>query len=358
MCHFEQENWNKAIEALQLVGTFVDSESDNVQFMEAGHRLYLKVEDTDIPILLRLGHTINAQITTSAGDQETITCVPLSREGEIVIGSIPTEIGTVKDDQIGDHVLQVRGGDRIKATYLDDNTMDGEHNVPRSSETTVVSTGSVSFTLGTFEGKAAAAFIRQPLFVSVHDADLDVSANADPAQVTLISRYKKQDEVATGADSLGGGIDVDRLLANEQEKDQYEIRDKVTITLAERGEEPVHTGVFGGSASLISHSQGDTADMSDDRLECLIDDEIIAQYTDELHIGGDHDVTRVATITVLGEFDSSPRPTQNVVPDALVKARKNLVEGNAFLELAKIFRDMGLMDGAKEKASEGIQRLE
>lgn len=356
MCHFEQENWNKAIEALQLVGTFVDTESENVQFMEAGHRLYLKVQDTDLPILMRLGRTINAEITTSAGDRETVTCVPLSRDGEVVIGSIPTDIGQPQDNQIGDHILQVRGGDTITATYRDDNTQEGEHNVPRLSETRVVSSGTITFTLGTFDGKAAAAFIGQPLFVSVHDADLDVTPDADPASVTLISRYKEKDEEEEP--TVGGGIDVDRLLAGSEEEEEYIIRDKVTFTLSERGDAPVHTGDFGGSVELITHNANQPADLSDNRLACVIDDQIIAQYTDELHLGGDHSETRTAAIHVLGEFDSSPRPTQNVVPDALVKARKNLVEGSAFLELAKIFRDMGLMEGAAEKGSEGIDRLD
>ncbi|MFW5893670.1 MAG: tetratricopeptide repeat protein, partial [Verrucomicrobiota bacterium] len=354
MCHFEQENWNKAIEALQLVGTFVDTDSANVEFMEAGQRMYVKVQDTDLPILIKLGKTIDVDIETSAGDRETITCVPLGRNGETVIGSVPTEIGLPNDDQIGDNILQVRGGDTISATYMDENTEEGEHNVPRLSETRVVSTGSLRYTLGTNEGQADAAFIGQPLFLFLHDADLDVSPNADSATVTLISRYQKRDDEDDGDDD----IDLDSLLAGTEEEEEWIIRDKVTLRLSEAGEKPVHTGNFIGSVDLITSPGNENADQTDNRLECMIDDQILAQYTDELHLGGEHSETRTATIQVVGEFDNSPRPTQNVVPDAMVKARKNLVEGSAFLELTKIFRDMGLMDGAEEKGEQGLERLD
>lgn len=355
MCHFEQENWNKAVEALQLVGTFVDTDSANVEFMEAGQRMYVKVQDTDLPILIKLGQTIDVEIETSAGDSETITCVPLGRDGETVIGSIPTEIGQATDDEIGDSVLQVRGGDTISATYVDKNTEEGEANVSRLSETQVVSTGSVRYTLGTNEGQATAAFIGQPLFVAVHDADLDDSPNADSAEVTLISRYKEREDEDDNDDD---DIDLDRLLAGEEDEEEWAIRDKVTIRLSETGDEPVHTGEFIGEVELIASPGNEAADQTDDRLECMIDDQVLAQYTDELHLGGDHSETRTAEIEVVGEFDNSPRPTQNVVPDAMVKARKNLVEGSAFLELAKIFSDMGLMEGAEEKGDQGIERLD
>ena len=355
MCHFEQENWNKAIEALELVGTFVDAASDNVQYMEAGHRLYLKIEDTDIPVLLRLGENVNVELSTDAGDREVVTCIPLSREGEVVIGSIPTDIGKPGPEQTGDGILQIRGGDRITARYVDNNTYEGQHNVARLSETRVVSTADVSFTLGTFDGQAVAAFLGQELYFTVRDADLDVSPAADPAEVKVFSRYRVEEEEAS--DSLSG-IDVEKLLAADTDEVKYEIRDEATLKLAELGDsEPVHTGRFGGKVALVRYMGGEEPDQTDEFLACEIGDEVLVQYTDELHIGGETPETRMASIEVVGEIDSSPKPTQNIVSDAVIKARKNLVEGQAFLELARIFQAMGLMDGAAEKGNEGIERL-
>jgi TolA-binding protein len=42
--------------------------------------------------------------------------------------------------------------------------------------------------------------------------------------------------------------------------------------------------------------------------------------------------------------------------DPLVRSKKNLVESAAYLELARIFRSMGLLKGAKEKVVEGVMR--
>lgn len=44
--------------------------------------------------------------------------------------------------------------------------------------------------------------------------------------------------------------------------------------------------------------------------------------------------------------------------DPVLKARKQVIEAEAFLELARIFKDMGLTDGARAKAAEGLERVE
>jgi TolA-binding protein len=63
-------------------------------------------------------------------------------------------------------------------------------------------------------------------------------------------------------------------------------------------------------------------------------------------------------LPVIGEIDNVPKVTQSVVTDPVVKARKNVVEGTAYLELARIFQSMGLSKGAKEKAAEGLARVD
>jgi TolA-binding protein len=60
----------------------------------------------------------------------------------------------------------------------------------------------------------------------------------------------------------------------------------------------------------------------------------------------------------MGEIDSRPRATQNVVPDPVIRAKKEIVEATAYLELAKIFKSMGLAKGAKEKSAEGLDRVD
>ncbi|MDP7249015.1 MAG: tetratricopeptide repeat protein [Planctomycetota bacterium] len=357
MCHFMQKNWNKAIESLSLVGTFVDPESDSIKYIEAGHRYYIKINDADLPILKKLGRNITVEITTEGGDREVVPCTPLSSKGETYIASIATRVASASPETHNDATIQILGGDTLTVVYMDDNTIDGEHNIPRESITRVVSTANLDFTLGTYEGKAVAAFIGQPLFMTLKEADLDKTDAAETAKVQLISRYrveKKEDENAPALDS----IDIEKLFNAEEEEEQYEVRDEVTVDLQEFGELPVHSGRFVGKVELLRSRAGQDVDKTDSILACDINDEIIVSYTDHLHINGDVPRLVMASIRVVGELDGRPQATQNVVYDAVIRARKQLVEGSAFLELGRIFRDMGLMDGACERSDEGIEKVE
>jgi len=349
MCHFAQGNWNKAIKALSLVGTFVDPTSPSVEYAEAGRRFYVKVEDADLPVLHRLGKEVQVELATARGDKETLQCIALPGDQGIFISSIPTEVGPAK---AGDSVLQVIGGDEITTKYLDDNTKEGEKNVLREKKVKVVSTANLRFTLGTFESKASAAFLGQPLFVLLHDVDQDTSPNRDQVTVRILSRFRQTLDEAAVAEGLGAALDT------REEEEKFEIRDEVMLKLNEIGDAPVHSGRFGGSGRLEPIVEGRPIDKTDQVLTCAVNDEIIATYVDERHIGGEGAREVVASVQVIGEIDGRPRATQNVVPDAVLKAKKNLVEATAYLELAKIFRSMGLMKGAAAKADEGLERVD
>ena len=355
MCHFMQENWNKAIEALSLVGTFVDQDEIGLEYIEAGHRFFAKITDADLSILRKLGKQITIGVETKNGDNETITCIPLSGKGEIYIGSLPTDVGIPGPEVRKDGILQVLGGDTITATYVDDNTIEGKHNVMRRKITKVVSTGTLRFTLGTYEGQASAAFIGQPVFLVLKDADLDKSELPEKVTLKVMSRYKIEEEDDSNPDLTG--VDVDKLF-EEEKKERYATRDEVQIELKELGREPIRSGKFGGSVQLIWGRGTLKVDRTDKLLACEINDEVLATYTDNLHIGGDYARDVHTTLVVVGEIDGRPRATQNVVFNAMVKARKNAVEGKAYQELGRIFRDMGLIDGAKIKCVEGLEKID
>ena len=352
MCHFMQQNWSKAIESLNLVGTFIDPDAPETSLVEAGRRLYIKVSDMDLAVLTKLGKQTWVDLTTTHGDKERVECIPLGGDGSLLIGSIATEVGLPVP---GDHVLQVLGGDTITVRYIDANTQDGSANVAREVKVKVVSSGTLGFTLGDFESPAAVAFLDQPLCLSLHDADLDVSDAADTVTVNVISRYKEQ---VDDSDQPAGGVDLKKL-ADEDAGKQYKTRDEITVKLTELGKPPVHSGRFAGKImlqALLPDSK--STKHPDGVLVCAVDDEIVVSYTDELHIGGASPRGVQATIRVVGEIDNRPRVSQDVVSDPVVRARKNLVESAAYLELARIFKSMGLMKGAKQKADEGLDRVE
>ena len=359
MCHFAQGNWNKAIEALGLVGTFVDDAGDDLEYAEAGRRFYVKIHDTDLPVLEKLGEEVKVTIASKSGDTETVSLVPLPGDEHASLGSVATALGKAVP---GDGTLQVIGGDTISTSYVDGNTLEGKKDVARSRDVSVVGTGAVAFTRGDLESPADAAFPGQPVFVVVSDADLDLSDAADTATVRVTARFKEEDD-AEG--STATGVDLEKLLRGEE--DRWRNRDEITIPLTEfvpaaEGESqtagPVHSGRFRGQFSLGTFVEDQPVDQADQLLTVALGDEVVATFTDERHIGGTTPRTASAKILVGSEIDSRPRAVQYEVADPVVAAKKSLVEAEAFLELGRIFRAMGLVKGAKEKVAEGITRVE
>lgn len=360
MCHFAQGNWNKAIEALGLVGTFVDDAGDELEFAEAGRRFYVKIHDTDLPVLEKLGEEVKVTIASKSGDKETVSLVPLPGDEHASLGSVATALGKAKP---GDGTLQVIGGDTISTSYVDGNTLEGKKDVSRSREVNVVGTAAVAFTRGDFESPADAAFPGQPVFVALSDADLDVSDAADTATVRVVARFKEEED-ADGSPATG--VNIEKLL--ESEEDRWRNRDEITVQLTEfvpvaEGETaapsgPIHSGRFRGQFSLGRFVEDQPVDQADQMLTVALGDELVATFIDERHIGGTAPRTASATILVASEIDSRPRAVQYEVADPVVAAKKSLVEAEAFLELGRIFRAMGLVKGAKEKVAEGLTRVE
>ena len=372
LCHFSQSNWKKAIESLSLVGTFVDSDSaanaaapsgagaGEQNLVEAGQRFYVKIADADLPVIRNLGGQVEVEVSTLNGDKEKIVCQPLAGKGDVFIGSIPSAIAVPVP---GDNVLQVLGGDIITVKYIDANTKDGKKDVVRESKSKVVSSGTVVFSLATFEGRSAAAYLDQPLNILVVDADKDVTPQADTLDVRLTSRYKAEDAAAA---------ETDEDSANPNKG--YKIRDELTVKLTElalpvpaaaagagqpqKAPGQIRTGRFGASVPIITYTEGKPVDRGHDTLTCALGDEIVCTYVDELHIGGanPHEVT--AKIQVAGELENRPRATQYLVVDPVVRAQKESVEATAYLELARIFKSMGLNDGAAAKANEGMDLVD
>ena len=349
MCHFAQKSWNKAIESLTMVGTFIDPDSSSVEYTEAGRRFYVKVADADIPVLYQAGKDIKLQVSTRNGDRETIVCAIFGGSEGIAMGSIPTATGPAVPD---DGVLQLVGGDIITVKYYEDNTEAGDKNVLRENKVKVVSTAQISFATGTFESQANAAYLDQPVFILVSDLDRDASAEADKINIRVVSRYKpEQDEGQAAA------VDTEKLMLKGDER-EFEIRDEATVTLTELGAPPLHSGRFGGSVMIRPLMEGAQPDKSDAVLTCGMNDEIVAFYTDELNIAGSARRDITAAINVVGEIDGRPMVTQNVVFDPVVKAKKQLVEATAYLQLTRIFKSMGLMKNAVEKANQGMERVQ
>ena len=351
MSHFAQEHWNKAIKSLGMVGTFIDPESPLLEYVEAGHRFHVKILDSDLPLLLKMGKDISVVASTKNGDREVIACAPLVGQPEIFLGSVMTTPGGTKPS---DGTLQVIGGDSIDVLYVDDNTKDGTKDVERKRKVKVVSTASLAFTMGTYESKAVGAFLGQPIFVRVNDLDMDKSAGKDTVTVRIVSRFKSAEDEEELVPTAT--VDIDKLLTDD-DKPAYTVRDEITLELVEEGEDPVHTGIYHGNSTLRRVVEGQTVNMADDVLECGLGDELLVTYVDEIHASGDVPRDISDQLLVSGEIDSRPRAAQDIVPDAVVKAKKEMVEAEAYLELARIFKSMGLMKTAGLKSENGLDKV-
>ena len=353
MCHFAQENWAGAIDALELVGTFVDPESPATEYVEAGRRFYVKVNDADLPILEKLGNEVRVDIRSESGDKERIRLIPLTEDEPIYLGSIPTEVGPAKKD---DDKLQVIGGDTITTSYVDQNTRSGERDAARKNEVEVVSTATLQFTLGDNETKASAAFINSKLFVRLEDVDLDETAGRDRATIRMVSRYERED-----AEEDGGGddsFDYAAFMDPGQQQEKYAVRDELELTLEELGEsKPIRSGEFVGSVRIVKHEEGEPIDKSDDQLAAMVGDQILATYTDKRHLKGETPREVERTAQVASEVSGRPLAKQYVVADPVTRAKKRLTEAKAYLELARIFKSMGLSDHAADKADQGLSRI-
>lgn len=348
MGHFAQSNWQGAIETLAMVGTVGEIAGADTPFMEANRRFYIRLEDPDLPILHRLGEKIQVEVTSLSGDREVVECVPVQSGSAVFMGSVPTRVGAPKPS---DNILQVRGGDTVVVNYMDRNTEAGESNVGRILEKQVVSTARIFFTPGNYDGQTEAGFIGQPAYLELEDVDLSVSDAANEAEITLISRYKVEVEADEVSIIMGTN-------AEQEEGEKYEERDRITIRLSEAGDPPVRSGIFRGRVNLVSADQEAVAGGSMPSLKVKLGDEVVAEFSDQLHIGGDSPREVTAKITVSGDLQSLPRATQYVVDDPLLRAEKNLVEAGAFLELARIFREMGLKSGSDERADETLALLD
>ena len=77
MSHYNLRSWNKAIDALSLVGTNEDADSDEWDGLNWGS-VFTPRSQIYIPVLRKIGEDIKARVTVSSGDSEILTGVPIA----------------------------------------------------------------------------------------------------------------------------------------------------------------------------------------------------------------------------------------------------------------------------------------
>ena len=173
--HFKLGHYSRAIEALEKVGTALNEEDAAIEKVEAGKRLYVKVNDQDLAVL-EPGETVTLRCKARSGDEEEIVCHPLGRQVKVILGSLPTALGSPDP---GNGRLEVQGNDKVDVFYVDAQTADKKFDQDRLYTVNVVGTAIVQIKDGSFGDTLAGVVIGKSANLEVVDADFDRSHQAD-----------------------------------------------------------------------------------------------------------------------------------------------------------------------------------
>ena len=341
MCHFKLKHWTRAIEALEMVGTSVPLEDNNNTPAELGQRLFVKVYDKDLIVLLDSKEKFKVTLEVATGDKEDIELSILGKSGTYYLGSIQTVPGKAIP---GDGILQCIGTDKTKVIYNDKNTETGERNQKILTSVDMVSSASIGFTDGAYREYTKGVFGNQDFFIRIKDLDQNTSDQKDSINANVWVEFKEEKE----KDYTHTGIDMD------EQEDVYIQRDALNITLLES--EP-HSGVFVGSAKLSEALSTNDVNNSDQILHAQKGDYIILQYSDQTNISQEENKLLQYKAKVLIGAIQDVKIEHREVDSLQIKAEKDLIESKIYRKLGEIFKDVGLMKQANEKADEGLQRV-
>ena len=235
LSHFQQGHYSRAITALERVGTALTENDSSFEKVEAGKRLFVKIEDADLAAL-GPNETIKVKVRTTQGDEEVMECHPVGRNVRVVMGSIQSQLGKPRS---GNGKLEVRGDDRVKVTYLDQHTADRQFNRPVLRDITVVGNAQAAIMDGAYSDTIKGAVLGKEMNLQVSDADLDLSDAADKLEAMVeVHREKTPEEMEKElADAkikqtiAGQDKAVDD--SDEPQIERYRMIDRVKITLTE-----------------------------------------------------------------------------------------------------------------------------
>jgi len=229
LAHFQLGHYSRAIEALEKVGTALSGEVGKVEKVEAGKRLFVKIEDADLAAL-GADQVVKVRCKTTQGDEETVACVPVGHNVRVVLGSVITALGKPKKD---DNVLQVRGDDQVAVTYVDLHTADRQFDKPVLKDIQVVGDALVDITDGAFSESLRGVVLGRPVNLQITDADFDKTDKADTLKAVVeVYREKSSEELEAeiAAAAKDGGTTVEAA-ATAIEK--LKSVDKIELTLTE-----------------------------------------------------------------------------------------------------------------------------
>ena len=344
--HFKLGHYSRAIEALEKVGTAISAEDSKTEKVEAGKRLYIKLDDRDFAIL-EPGTQIGIICVTKNGDKETVLCDPVGRHPRLALGSIPTQSGTAVPKN---GILEVRGGDVVSITYTDAHTASKAFDKPLTKKVQVIGNGFARITDGSFQQDLQAAVIGKPLHLQVTDADRDTSTSADKLEaIVQVFRRKTgeeiDDEVASGVASgkLAEGPDGEDM---KTQIDPMLLLRSVPVTLHEAEQ----AGVFRSAIPLLSGTADHSLTGEPGQVIRLI-------YRDELHLT-EGTLIRTAEARIIEGNLGEMRVTKTEINDSELRLKTQLRTASALTEVGNHYKEFGLNTKADLKYTEALDVCE
>lgn len=350
--HFKLGRYGNAIDAFKNVGTSIDPTTPEAGKLDAGKRLFVKVEDRDLSADAGSAG-ISATIQTQAGDKETVICLPVAPGSPILMGSLRTQLG---DPTSGDGVVQVVGNDVIKVSVLDKQTADAKLNVERDKKIQVVGNARVSIVDGAYAEPIGAVVLDKPAFLLVQDSDRDASGKADSIEVVVRTK-RLIDQPATNEGAVAKTTDSVEASALPTAP-QYQTIDEKRVKLIERSASEgtpnatVHTGAFGGTIRMVREGQS-----AEGALAAAVGDLLEIEYLDEVSLE-EKPVVRKATAKVI-EGNLNPLQVANAqIADEELKMKTALKTSEALKNIGSIYKELGLMKQATEKFQQALTETE
>ncbi|MEX2214228.1 MAG: tetratricopeptide repeat protein [Phycisphaeraceae bacterium] len=417
LAHFQQGHYSRAITALERVGTALTANDAAFEKVEAGKRLFVRIEDADLAALTQ-GETVKVKLKASSGDEETLECIPVGRNVRVVMGSMLTQLGKAKP---GNNRLEVKGDDTVKVTYIDSHTADKQFDRPVLRDITVVGNAVVAIMDGAYSDTLKGVVLGKEVNLQVIDADLDLTDDADKLQAYAeVHREKLPEEIEKEIADLK--IKGELGDGEEAKIERYRVVDRVKVTLTEvkiarveatspsapsapgapgapetepaAGPGPSGPGAAPAPAPAIEpaaqptvpknknepsdfaseievketvdntiHSgvfraqaqlvSAESPILDDDKLQALPSDQVRLVYMDESNTTADPVQVVAKAKTVEGNL-GGVRVTRTEISDRELKLRTQLRTASALCNIGNRYKEFGIKAKATEKYNEGL----
>ena len=353
--HFKMGRFANAIEAFKNVGTSIDPQAQEAEKLDAGKRLFVKLDDKDFSAQAGEAGVV-VTVVTSSGDKENVTCFPVTPGAPILMGSLRTQLGEAKP---GDNVVQLIGTDKITVTYTDKQTADAKLNVVRTKEIRVVGNARVKVVDGAFAESVGAVVLDKPAFLLVQDSDRDISGKSDEIEVIVrTKRVVEENPDSEKAEKPASNIAA-ALEAAEKAEPVFKVIDEKRVKLVEKPADgaaagtTVHTGLFIGVIPIAR--QGDAPNPA--AIVAQVNDLLEIEYLDEVSLEA-KPVTRKTVARVI-EGNLNPLQVANTkINDEELKFKTALKTSEALKNIGNIYKDLGLTKQSVDRYKQALVETE